>query len=354
MKLSFNTYYILFGLIGWILLFELTLAFPKIFFRSTPLEAKYEIYFWVEGVLCGILAFICSYIVSLYVDFKVDLNKPLKSYVWQVLVMFIICQVIYSLVLWPILDMAAFEIRGDNTRVSFRGKIYNVFYFVTLFFIWLFAFFAIKIYHQLKKVQIRKLQLEANLKESQLNTLKGQINPHFMFNSLNNIRGLMLEDVSKSRDMLTRLSETLRYSLTKNDVDSIALEDELEMVDNYIEISKIQLEDRLTFEKDIDVETLNQHIPPMVIQMLIENAIKHGIATLKEGGKVLLKTSLKDDKLLIDVTNSGSLKKSKNSTKLGLDNIKRRLQLLYGEQATFDLFENNNQVIASIKLPLKL
>ena len=328
------------------------MAVPKIFFRSSPINTNQEIYFWVEGVLCGVLGFLCSYVVSLYLDYKVDLSKSLKTYVWQVLLAFVLCQVLYSLVLWPILDFTAIQIRGYNTKVSFSGKIYNVLYFITLFFIWLFAFFAIKIYHQLKSVQLKQLQLETNLKESQLNTLKGQINPHFMFNSLNNIRGLMLEDVSKSRDILTRLSETLRYSLTKNDVDSIALEDELEMVENYVEISKIQFEDRLLFETHIDTSSLSKQIPPMVIQMLVENAIKHGISNLKEGGKVVLKTQVEDEKLLIKVTNSGRLKQSNNSTKLGLENIKQRLQLLYGKEAKFDLFEANNQVVALIKIPL--
>ena len=353
MKLSFNTYYIIFGLVVWILLFELTLAIPKIYFRSSPLDTNQEIYFWVEGVLCGILGFLCSYVVSLYVDYKVNLSKSLLVYVWQILLAFILCQVLYSLILWPILDFTAMQIRGYNTKVSFIGKVYNVLYFITIFFIWLFAFFAIKIYHQLKTVQLKKLQLETNLKESQLNTLKGQINPHFMFNSLNNIRGLMLEDVSKSRDMLTRLSETLRYSLTKNDVDSIALEDELEMVENYIEISKIQLEDRLDFETIIDSDSLNKQIPPMIIQMLIENAIKHGIAKLKEGGKVLLTTNIERGKLLISVSNSGRLEQTKNTTQLGLENIKQRLQLLYGKDAVFSIFEASNQVKALIKIPLE-
>ena len=351
MKLSFNTYYIFFGLVGWILLFMLTLAAPKVFFRDTDMELDRQIYFWVESILCGVVAFICSYIVSLYVDYKINLNRSIKMYVWKILLAFMICQFVYSLAIWPVLDLAAQSIRGNNTSVTFLGKIYNVLYFATLFFIWLFAFLTFKIYYQLKTVQLKQLQLEATLKESQLNTLKGQINPHFMFNSLNNIRGLMLEDVTKSRDILTRLSETLRYSLTKNDVDSIALEDELEMVDNYIEISKIQFEDRLQYETHIDKESLSKQIPPMIIQMLVENAIKHGISNIKDGGKVVLSTKIENENLLIDVTNSGSLKHTNSTTQLGIENIKRRLQLMYGEQATFNLFEDNNQVRASIKIP---
>jgi LytS/YehU family sensor histidine kinase len=152
--------------------------------------------------------------------------------------------------------------------------------------------------------------------------------------------------------MLTNLSETLRYSLTKSDVNSISLEDELEMVENYVAISKIQFEDRLQFETHIDQESLNQQIPPMIIQMLVENALKHGISNLKSGGKVSLSTLIKDNQLQIEIANSGVLRQSENTTQLGLQNIKKRLELLYGQDATFTLEEKENQVFATITIPL--
>ena len=220
------------------------------------------------------------------------------------------------------------------------------------FMVWTVFYVAIKGLMQLNKSRETRLELESSLKESQLNTLKGQINPHFMFNSLNNIRGLMLEDVGKARNMLTNLSETLRYSLTKSDVNSISLEDELEMVENYVEISKIQFEDRLQFQTNIDDDSLNKQIPPMIIQMLIENALKHGISNLKDGGKVSLFTVIDKNQLKIEVANSGALQKSESSTHLGLQNIKKRLELLYGQDATFSLKEIENQVVATIKMPI--
>ena len=185
-----------------------------------------------------------------------------------------------------------------------------------------------------------------------MNTLKGQINPHFMFNSLNNIRGLMLEDVEKSRDMLTKLSEMLRYSLTKNSVDGIALAEELEMVDNYIALSKIQFEDRLEFHKSVAEDTLQQQIPPMIIQLLVENAAKHGISNLKNGGTIDLEVTKNTEQLNIQVKNTGKLQIAKNSTQVGLKNIKQRLKLLYGEKAAFSLKEVEDNVIANITIPL--
>ena len=172
-----------------------------------------------------------------------------------------------------------------------------------------------------------------------------------MFNSLNNIRGLMLEDIPKSREMLTKLSEMLRYSLTKNNIDGIAVVEELEMVDNYIALSKIQFEDRLQFEKKIDEDASQFQIPPMIIQLLIENAAKHGISNLKQGGKIKLEVRKKVDELQILVINSGRLEIAKNSTQLGLKNIKQRLKLLYGDKATFSLDEISNEVVAEINIP---
>ena len=172
-----------------------------------------------------------------------------------------------------------------------------------------------------------------------------------MFNSLNNIRGLMLEDVSKSREMITKLSEMLRYSLTKNNIDGIAVVEELEMVDNYIALSKIQFENRLQFEKKIDESTYQFQIPPMIIQLLVENAAKHGISNLKDGGKIKLEIQKKENGIQILVSNSGKLKIAKDSTQLGLKNIKQRLNLLYGDKATFSLNEINDAVVAEINIP---
>jgi LytS/YehU family sensor histidine kinase len=330
-----------------------TLAGPKLFLSDRELLPEQVLYYWLETLACAVLAFAVSYIVSVFIDRKVDFSNNWKKIVWKILIVFIISQILYSLLIWPILELVTeYTEYKSSSQMTIEGKIYNVFYFATLFFIWLFAFLTIKIYHQLKSVQLKQLRLEANLKESQLNTLKGQINPHFMFNSLNNIRGLILEDVGKARNMLTNLSETLRYSLTKSDVNSISLEDELEMVENYVEISKIQFENRLHFETHINAASLDKQIPPMIIQMLVENALKHGIANLKKGGEVILSTEIENDQLQIIVVNSGKLQQTESTTQLGVQNIKKRLELLYGSKATFTLKEIENQVVATIKIPL--
>ena len=217
---------------------------------------------------------------------------------------------------------------------------------------WTVTYLVIKLLLKLNKERIERLELNSHLKQAQLNTLKGQINPHFMFNSLNNIRGLMLEDVEKSREMLTKLSEILRYSLTKNNVNAISVREELEVVDNYIDLSRIQFEDRLEFNKHVKKEALDLQIPPMLIQLLVENAAKHGISNLKKGGKIVLDIKKEDEQLVIEVRNTGKLRISKDSTQLGVENIKQRLKLLYADRASFTLKEIVDEVVATIKIPL--
>ncbi|MDX6181527.1 histidine kinase [Flavobacterium sp. Fl-77] len=240
----------------------------------------------------------------------------------------------------------------DHPTQSAKKQVLFIFVMGFLFFLWIIVYTIYKTTSQIKNNKMDRMEIENNLKDSQLNALKGQINPHFMFNSLNNIRGLILENPEKSREMITRLSEMLRYSLTKNDITKIALEEEIEMVENFIEISKIQLEERLNFTSEIEKNTLKLEIPPMIIQMLIENAVKHGIAKLKDGGQISLQTKLENNSLLIFVSNTGMLTIEKDSTQLGIKNIEKRLQLIYGENASFKLQEIKNEVIAKIIIPI--
>lgn len=310
-------------------------------------------YYLAEGAVCGFLAYILSIPLLWVIEKNSDFSHYRTAMGGKVLLTFVAVQVVYTLALWPILSYANELIVGKEMQVPTYVKILNMSYFAAMYLIWLFAVITIKLVQHLKEVRIKQLQLENNLRDSQLNTLKGQINPHFMFNSLNNIRGLILEDTTRARDSITRLSEMLRYSLTKNDTNTILLKEELQTVDNYIEISKIQFEDRLQFSMDVDTNVLNIAIPPMVIQMLVENAVKHGIGKLKEGGIVKLCVKKGADNILrIGVLNSGRLNMAEGGTRLGLENIKKRLFLIFGDKASFTLEEKNGLVEAYIAIPL--
>ena len=219
--------------------------------------------------------------------------------------------------------------------------------------VWVTCYLVIKLLINSNRARIERLEMNDTLKQAQLNTLKGQINPHFMFNSLNNIRGLMLEDVDRARDMLTKLSEMLRYSLTSNSQNGITVEQEVEMVRNYIELSKIQFEDRLLYEEEVQKDCNGIQIPPMIMQLLVENGVKHGLGNLKDGGRIHLAVDRSEDTLSIVVRNTGKLQIANDSTQLGLKNIRQRLKLLYGARGRFELKEEGEEVVARIQIPVQ-
>lgn len=310
-------------------------------------------YYVAEGMVCSFLAYLLSIPLLWVVEKNSDFSRYRTAMGGKVLLTFVGVQVAYTLVLWPVLSVVNKLMTGQLMDVPAYVKILNMSYFAAMYLIWLFTIITIKLVLHLKEVGIKQLQLENNLRDSQLNTLKGQINPHFMFNSLNNIRGLILEDTTRARDIITRLSEMLRYSLTKNDVNTILLKEELQTVENYIEISKIQFENRLEFSEDINPEALQIAIPPMVVQMLVENAVKHGIGKLKDGGLVKLSVQITpENQLHIAVLNSGKLVMEEGGTRLGLENIRKRLYLIFGDKARFTLEEKTDFVEACIILPI--
>jgi LytS/YehU family sensor histidine kinase len=321
---------------------------------------KYNNLFWQTLIHLSIHALIgvfCSHGIKKYLIKKSFLNniKVLSVFKSIGIIIFYIV-LFYNLITHlPKIGYALIKLIFDIGSNNMYSEIYERIIFnrnINILLIWITCFIALKIIIEIFRNGQERLVLKANLKEAKLNALRGQINPHFIFNSLNNIRGLMLEDVSKAREMITRLSDMLRYSLSKSEADKIALNDELEMIDNYLAISKIQLEERLKFEKNILLDTDHILIPPMIIQMLVENGMKHGITQLKKGGMINLNIKNELNNLIIEVINSGKLKLRSDSTKLGIQNIKQRLSLQYNNNATFNLKEKNNCVIATIQIPL--
>lgn len=317
-----------------------------------PADKVKPLYFFFEGLLFLVLGIGLTTLLKSYLK-KIDFvaSQTSKNYVKAFLGM-VITSFLFSTILL-VGTYYLFEYINEKSEPHSKIIIISTVLNISIFILfWTIFYVVIKSAARIRKNKMDRLRLEASLKESQLNTLKGQLNPHFMFNSLNNIRGLMLEDVDKSRDMLTRLSEMLRYSLNMNNVNAIRIEEELEIVDNYIALSKIQFEDRLEFQQDIKSELTQIKIPPMILQMLVENAIKHGISNQKNGGKITLIITDDNEKIILQVNNTGTLKTQTDSTRIGLDNITKRLELLYGNTAEFTLKEVGNEVHAVIQIPL--
>lgn len=193
-------------------------------------------------------------------------------------------------------------------------------------------------------------QSETALKTAELENLKNQLNPHFLFNAINSIKALTISDPHLARHALTELSQLLRTSLTMGNEQLVTLETEISFVKDYLFLEKIRYESRLNYAFEIDKNSLGMKIPPMSLQLLVENAIKHGIGESKAGGHIKIKSILKENCFELTVINSGKLKlnPSPHTTGVGINNLKKRLFFNYQENATFSVKEENHQVIASI------
>jgi two-component system LytT family sensor kinase len=218
------------------------------------------------------------------------------------------------------------------------------------FFLWTVFYFT---YHYFERYNT-SLKYDASMIEIELNNLKSQLNPHFIFNALNSIRALVDENPSKSKQAINQLSNILRNSLASDKKGLTKFEDELKIVKDYLGLESIRFEERLKTEFDIHPDSQKFLVPPLMIQTLVENGIKHGISKLTPGGVIQLKTFVDNNHLRIHIRNSGHLlngtKRSKGG--LGLKNTVQRLKLLYGEEASFRIVnENDNFVLTEIVIP---
>ncbi len=204
-----------------------------------------------------------------------------------------------------------------------------------------------------QELESDKVDIQTELEGAKLSSLSNQISPHFLFNGLNNLCSLIAIDTKKSQVVLRAFSELLRFCMEAHKHDKTSIENEVRLVDNYIAVSSIQYEDRLRFSKSISDGVCNYSVPPMMIQLLVENAIKHGVSRSKVGGDVSLTIKQSAYFIEIEVMNDGclNLECATQSTGLGLKNILDRLLLIYGDTATCELIQKEQSVVALLRLP---
>jgi len=228
------------------------------------------------------------------------------------------------------------------------------FSFFILFFIWNLIYFMYHYVTKSRRQQLDTLRLESLVKELELQTIKAHINPHFIFNSLNSIRALVDENPQRARKAVTELSNILRSSMQAEKLETVTLEKELGIVKDYLALENMRFEDRLKIEYQIDEDTLDQPVPPMMLQTLVENAIKHGISKQINGGVVKVISDFKDDYHELMVQNTGQISGKINPEGFGLSSTTNRLNLLYGDKAKFDIKQINGSLVqARVLIPVK-
>lgn len=276
---------------------------------------------------------------------KLSINIILASFIVGVLI---------SVIVIPINNIY-FKVEGiADDNYSFPVVIVAIAIQMTFVMLgWSLIYFVFHFFVNFKKSEVEKWRLEAAVKDAELIALKSQINPHFIFNSLNNIRALVIEDAEKAREMITHLSDLLRYSVQFNAKAKVCIEEEIEVVENYLNLESIQYEDRLSYTLEIQPATLEYKIPPMAIQLLVENAIKHGISELPKGGEIRISSKLRRSKLVVEVKNTGRIQYKNKGTGIGLNNIAERLRLVFGTNTEFSLRNTeDNMVSAKFVVPV--
>lgn len=266
----------------------------------------------IPRVLLSIMAMAVSvYLVRIFVSFLVDIYNP---------------------DMWSPINMIG-----------------NVIANIIILILWSSVYFA---FHYFEK-NTQSLKYEVAMNEMKLNQLKAQLNPHFIFNALNSIRALVDEEPKKSKRAINHLSNILRTSLVLDKKRLTSLKEEIATTKDYLALESIRFEERLQTEFNIDPRTEGIQVPPMMIQTLVENGIKHGISKLKEGGRVSVNTRLNNANMILEIRNTGRYKDKINGTGQGLRNTRQRLDLIFGEAANLRIYnETDNIVLTSVKIPI--
>jgi len=219
--------------------------------------------------------------------------------------------------------------------------------------IWGILYFAITALRHSREVRRNETQMKLALSEAELRALEAQLNPHFLFNCLNSIRGMISEDPAQAQDMITRLANILRYNLQRDRQHTVPLSSEMEAVSDYLALESIRFENRLRVQMAVDEAVHEFPVPPMLLQTLVENGIKHGVEERASGSDLHVRAFLDGPALRIEVENTGHLNgRQPGSTQVGLANARERLRILYGERASLHLGPcGEERVAATLLIP---
>jgi LytS/YehU family sensor histidine kinase len=222
-----------------------------------------------------------------------------------------------------------------------------------VFILWSSIYITYLLFEESRKKEINNILLTKTQTELELQNLRAQLNPHFLFNSLNAIRALIEIEPAKAKNGINLLSNLLRSTLKLNSDKLVTINKEMELVDAYLQLEKIRFEERLEVKSSLDEACLFLEIPAFTIQTLVENSIKHGISKLIDGGFIEINVNRDEDVCRIVVLNSGTLGKNVDLG-IGLDNLKKRLKLQYQDKFTFSILSSNDCVKVAITIPANI
>lgn len=344
--LQSNRFYWLVQFIGWGAYILVTVGLSYILGGIT-LTQKLVLYYFVSVLLSVISTHILRFIVLKF--------NWINKAVWKIIFFSLLSAIVISLsfettqnlyciyLVEP--DFYTFDIEYFGINFAF-----NIFLSSIIFTLWFGIYYAYLFIEKSRQQEIKNLQFEASRNEIELKNLRAQINPHFLFNSLNSIKALVEINKEESKIAITKLSSLLRNSIQLGKNRLISIEKELELVTTYLDIEKIRFEDHIQVEYHIAPNIKHYKIPPLMIQTIAENAIKHGLSKLEEGGLLIIELKEERNSIHIRVSNSGTISRADINHGIGIENTRKRLAIIFGESSNFNLFEKDGMVHAHIEI----
>ncbi|HNE79199.1 MAG TPA: histidine kinase [Flavobacteriales bacterium] len=241
---------------------------------------------------------------------------------------------------------------GSGDFLTARAIFENVINWGILLIVWGVCWFAYQWFMRVRREEVRNLRLEAANRDDQLATLRAQLNPHFMFNALNGIRALIDEDPVRAKQAITQLSSILRNAMGTVKRRTVPLGEELDVVKDYLALERMRFEERLQVTFRIEEGIERAPVPPMLLQTLVENAVRHGIAKRKEGGEVIIDARRSGSGLTLGVRNTGTYVPGQvHGSGIGLSGTRKRLEMIYGPSAGITIGNHNNMVLTEVNIP---
>ncbi|HLY71759.1 MAG TPA: histidine kinase [Puia sp.] len=324
-----------------------------LFFAHTFAQKVSSVYLWrtITVIAAGIIS---THLLREFIKKMNWLLLPIEKILPKLIIAVIITTLVFILFQMSVYQVFNLYEYENRYKLDFMTRLLANVLDRGLYIIpWTLIYYFYHYIDKSRKQQVDTLKMEALVKELELKTIKAHINPHFIFNALNSIRALIDENPGRARTAITELSNILRSSMQAEKLETVSFEKELNIVKDYLALEHIRFEDRLRVEYDIDEDTLDQPVPPMMLQTLVENAIKHGISKQVHGGNVKIISDFKDDFHQLIIQNTGYLNGSVYDDGFGLTSTKNRLQLLFGDKANFDIKEiNGNTVEATVLIPV--
>jgi two-component system, LytTR family, sensor kinase len=298
------------------------------FFYAWNFKREINTDFVLRSIILAVIGLAITHLMRWMIIKMNILHKKIDQQIFWFLTFTISISFLYSLISLSILELSNLmspEVRNITFSSLLAGLAVNA--SITLL-VWNLIYFVYHYVERFRKQQMEALKTESLIRELQLQTIKSHINPHFIFNSLNSIRALVDENPGRARTAITELSNILRSSMQAEKAETVPFEKELNIVKDYLALEQMRFEERLKVKFEIDENTLDQPVPPMMLQTLVENAIKHGISKNVIGGEVQVVSRFTDLHHELIVRNTGKLNGSYNTEGFGVSSTMDRLKLI--------------------------